>query len=203
MNKILLLLTILFSLSFTAQTDKELDLIADYTCECLSKKKMKKNDLDRLELELGLCVMEGASKASLNLTYTDEESMTKLGEQVGLRMVGSCEAFIDLIGVMMDKNPDGMMELMNEKDVVVNNHFRGELSKINKDQFITLELKADDGKIETFYWLEYFEGANILKDNSTFLMNKKINIEYKEVEYYFPEYEEYLKVKVITKLLEK
>lgn len=199
MKNTLFLISFIFSLNFIAQTDKELDEISDLTCECITKKKIKKNAVDKLELELGLCMMDAVSKAKVDLSFTDENAMTKLGEQVGLRMAGSCPSFMELIGVMMDKDPN----FLDDEEELTYLNFQGKLSKINKDHFTTLELKADNGKKNTFYWFEYFEGANILKDNSSFLMNKKIKLEYKEVEYYFPKYEEYIKIKVITKLLEK
>lgn len=199
MNKIFFIISIIISLNAFSQTENELDQISDFTCECLTKKKIKKSELEKLELELGLCMMESVSKAKVDLDFTDEDVMTTLGEKVGVRMAVSCPPFMELIGLMMEDDPN----FLDDEEEVRKISFQGELSKLNKDQFVTIELKSEDGKKHTFYWFEYFEGANILKDNTNFLMNKKINIEYKEVEYYFPKYDDYVKIKVITKLLEK
>lgn len=199
MTKIILIVILFLSINVTGQTEIELNQISDLTCNCLTKKKIKKNEIEKLELELGLCMMEAVSKAKVELAFTDENVMTNLGEKVGLRMAVSCPPFMELIGVMMEEDPN----FLDDDKEIKTNTFQGKFSKLNKDQFITLELRGQDDKKHIFYWFEYFEGANILKENTDFLLNKKINIEYKEVEYYFPKYDDYVKIKVITKLLEK
>lgn len=194
---------IIFISNFFGQSDKQLDKIADYTCSCMTKKDLKKGEQQQLELELGLCMFEAMTDLGLEIPLNNEKKMTKIGEQIGLRMAMDCKPFLEIVGGMIEEDPDGMMEMMNEKDDVLTDYFYGELTKIDNNQFTTIELKEDGGKTQIFYWFEYFDGANLLKDNPSSIMNKELKLEYEEKEVYLPKYQEYIKIKVIKSLSKK
>lgn len=202
-KSILVLSSLFFVLTFFGQTDKQLDKIADRTCECLSKKKIKKESREQLELELGLCMMESIHALDVNISLTNEKKMVKLGEQVGLRLAVQCKPFMQLIGGMMEDDPESMMELIDEKDEFLVDELaiaEGELISIDENQFTTIKVKETGGKTLTFYWFEYFEGANLLKDDPNSMINKGLKVEYEEKEVFLPKYQEYIKIKVIKSL---
>lgn len=199
-KSILVLSILLLGVSFFGQTDKQLDKIADGTCSCMSKKDLKKGEQQQLELELGLCMFEAMTDLGMDIPLNNEKKMTKIGEQVGIRLAMDCKPFLEVIGGIMEDDPEYMMDLMSENEESVTDYFYGELIKIENNQFVTIELKEDGGKTQFFYWFEYFEGANLLKDAPNSLMNKGFKVEYEEKEVFLPKYQEYIKIKVIKSL---
>jgi len=72
--------------------------------------------------------------------------------------------------------------------------------EVNSNDFLTVKIQNDDGKKETLYWLQYFDGFELLENGGNQLLMKSVILEYEKLEYYSPKIEDYTKVKVIRSL---
>lgn len=207
MNIIKLITASLFIATSTigfGQSDKEIKKASSLTCDCLNTKDLKKASTEKIQMELGLCMIEALSELDLDIALTDEGKMEEIGGKIGLEMVSSCPAFVEMMGAMMADDPEGMAELMEDNDQLyvkeagVTKSVSGKLTEINKEQFVTINIENETGKITTLYWFEYFPGANTLEENK---IGSSINVSFEEREYYMPKFEQYLTIKVITKAI--
>jgi hypothetical protein len=61
-----------------------------------------------------------------------------------------------------------------------------------------LIFKDPNGQQLRIWWLEYFKGAELLKDKA--IVGKALKCTFVEKEFYNPKLEEYIKVKIIKEL---
>ena len=200
MKKIILYLSIVFtSTSLIAQ--EHIDLITDFACACIDKKELNEKDQQALQMELGLCILEGLSKVdqniidSLNLDMTDQNGMYKLGESIGIRMASRC--------------PGTLMKVMSSADLdfetgdfseIVTNEIQGKISKVEMNELTIISLETHDGSILKLLWLRPFEGAESFIKNPKSLVNKKVEISFEEIEIFTPSLKSYLNRKEIVSL---
>ena len=74
-----------------------LDKLADAACACITKKDTDSMSNEDLQMQLGFCIMEavGANQAAFEKEYgaldpSDQSAMSKLGEQIGMKMAFKC-----------------------------------------------------------------------------------------------------------------
>jgi len=186
-----------------AQSEKEVKKASALTCDCIEKKDLKNASAEKIQMELGLCMIESFSVLEIDILLTNEKKMEELGGKIGLDMVSNCPSFVELMGNMMSDDPEGMVELMEENDqfaVKETNEIKsitGKLTEINRDQFVSINIENENGKKTVLYWFEYFPGANALAENE---IGKSVNISYEEREYYMPKFDQYITIKVITQI---
>lgn len=198
MKKNILLIFLSFSNLLIAQEiikDELLNTIGQESCECLSKKNLDFANMEngKLEMELGLCLLESYSNHKeetnglIDMSFEDEASLNSFGEEVGLKMVTYC--------------PDILLSIAGDytDDVYEQGEIIGEITKIQTSQFNTLEIIDSTSRKQKHLWLEYFEGANLLHDEQG-LKNKKLKFFYLEKEFFDPQILEYRNFKVLTKI---
>lgn len=175
-----------------------LDLIAKETCECLDAKKVKEPNLsgDELKKDVGICIIKSYSdhKSELNSEekekFNDTDGMGKLGETVALKMLAFC--------------PNMIMELgKNSKDEIADDKedafILGEVIDIQSEQFITLQVKDQNGRKYSFLLLTYFDTAPLLTNNDI-KKKDKLKISYTEIELFDSKAKEFRYFKILTKL---
>lgn len=175
-----------------------LDLIAKETCECLDAKKVKEPNLsgDELKRDVGICIIKSYSdhKSELNSEekekFNDTDGMGKLGETVALKMLAFC--------------PNMIMELgKNSKDEIADDKedafILGEVIDIQSEQFITLQVKDQNGRKYSFLLLTYFDTAPLLTNNDI-KKKDKLKISYTEIELFDSKAKEFRYFKILTKL---
>ena len=175
-----------------------LDLIAKETCECLDAKKVKEPKLsgDELKKDVGICIIKSYSdhKSELNSEekekFNDTDGMGKLGETVALKMLAFC--------------PNMIMELgKNSKDEIADDKedafILGEVIDIQSEQFITLQVKDQNGRKYSFLLLTYFDTAPLLTNNDI-KKKDKLKISYTEIELFDSKAKEFRYFKILTKL---
>jgi len=197
MKKIFLFF-ILICFANTYSQSGGLDFIAKKTCECLDAKKGKSENFTGKELKtaVGLCIIKSYSdhKSKLNSEekekFNDTDGMGKLGEAVALKMVAFCPNMIMELG----KNYND--EIADEKEDVF---ILGEVIDIQSEQFITLQVKDQNGRKYSFLLLTYFDTAPLLTNND---IKKKDNlkISYTEIELFDSKAKEFRYFKILTKL---
>jgi len=201
----ILLFLFIFNLKGFSQSAEEakenlLNKISIETCDCIAKKNLefKSMDNDKLQLEMGFCILEGYSNNKeeadkfLNVSFDDERSLELLGEQIAMKMFTNCPNYIMALA----------QQSMTDENTSSSNNFviTGKISNIEKNQFNTIEFKDDSNRVHKLLWLEYFEGEHLLHSEEDF---KNLNLEasYYESELFDPVIMEYRNFKVITKLL--
>ncbi|MFH4965233.1 hypothetical protein V8G69_09550 [Gaetbulibacter sp. M235] len=203
-NHAILLFFFILSINVFSQSNEEakenlLNTISIETCDCIAKKNLdfKSHDSNKLQLEFGLCILEGYSnnKAEadkyLNISFDDQRSLELLGEQVAMKMFTNCPDYI--LALTQDTQTDEYLPDSNNFVIT------GKISGIEKNQFNIIEFKDDTNRVHKLLWLEYFDGEHLLHSDSDF-KNLNLEVTYYESEMFDPVIMEYRNFKVITKL---
>lgn len=199
MKKFILIAAAFLGVNSFAQSDKQITKITDATCECLNEKDIEAGDMSRLEVELGVCMLGAMSEEDIPFDLDDLGSIEDLGERVGMKLALSCPKFLDIIGDMAEEDPEGFYELL-EDDVIALESASGRVSSIESGDFVTIKVERESGRKETFYWMEYFDGANLLEKGGKSVIGKKVLIKYESIEVYSPKMEDYSTIKVLRSL---
>jgi hypothetical protein len=207
MKSILLVLfaTIICGTAVIAQTDEQIEEISNKTCECLKKKSEELNDASsgQLQMELGFCMIGAASDAGVDIDLTDASGMEELGQRVGFQMTFSCPDFMEMLSKMMNEDPELMEEILEESDrdlSFLNSESTGKVLDVSSGDFVTMKIKSDKGRKETYYWMEHFEGSDLLDNDGAAIRGKNISVTYYKMEVYSPKLEDYLQIRIIRSL---
>lgn len=204
MNKLLLVCFAfcLFAISPKAQGQAYMDAIADETCSCINE-VMNKGDTQNLEMRLGFCMLKAAGPYEKQLKKDFKIDLSKLGSQ-GDEMG---EAIGEALGVKIaTRCPDtfmalaSVMEQNGEVTAIEEKMFEGTVTGINDQQFIVFTVKDASGKASSFYWLSFFSSNFSLNSNYKEIKDKKVQVSYREEEFFDPRINEYKKFNVITSL---
>ena len=175
-----------------AQTDEQLDKIAQVTCDCVEKKDISSMDQETMTMELGFCMIgyfgsDIGAMEDMGLKMTDQASMQAFGEKVGLKMVNKCPNIMMKLGMM------SMEEQTTEETVMVST-ITGKITGFEGDDLSYVLLEADGGRKIKLLWLDYFDGADMLKNS----IGKTATFEYESFEFYSVKMEDYIARKVIV-----
>jgi hypothetical protein len=210
MKKIILAVAVLFTISAKAQITKDslLKVMSKEACEDLNKKDLSKVDASNIESEFSMILMPTlmSHTAEIESVYgggmTDEATMKKLGTDLSLKLAFSCPKFMELSMKMMGKKPVTNTKKNPERteEISAENETLGTLLTVNAGDISTLSIKDGKGKIVKFYWLEYFENADVLLANNRKYLNKKVRINYTEKFVFDAAKKDYKAIKVITSI---
>lgn len=148
---------------------------------------------ENLEMSLGLIMMrlmaENTSELQdlFQLNIGDQESMTKFSQDLGMRLVIECPEFMQLVAGKANSQ-------QTEKNEKKTSTLSGSFEKLVPGDITYFLVRAANGKVEKIYWLEYFDGANLLEGKKK--PEGKITVQYFEMEVYSAGIKEYVKVKV-------
>lgn len=204
MRKVLLLL-ISFSfltLATKAQTQKAKDslmkIMVAEACGEIKKKDFSSLQKEEIEMEIGMAIIPVFSnhaneiKDILNLDITDAENMKDFGQTLGMKLAMECPDFMRIVSgskTFKDELKKGVPEKASYS-------ISGTLVKIVPGDITHFLIKDAQGKTEKIWWMEYFEGADKLKDSKG--INKPVVIRYKESEVYSAAMKDYIKIKIAT-----
>lgn len=195
---------ILLSLiSFTSYSQKYLDNITKDACGCLENISDTLNKTS-VNMEMGLCIIDAAIPYKKQLWKDFEIDIDQidiygeeLGKIIGVRMASVCPKTLIKVTKMsgaLDKIEEDTQEIRSIQII------KGEIIKVNKEQFVEFTLKDEMNTISNFYWL----GA--VKSNFDFLteyMNlkgKMVSISFETFEFFDPKLEIYRQFKTITEI---
>lgn len=196
MKRILFLLSVLFNV--VSYSQDVLSVIAKEKCECLDNKKSKSDNFtgDELKTAVGLCMIRSYSdhmsefKGDEKVKFGDEGGMTKLGEDVAVKMLETCPNMIMELGKESKSDVEAEAE-----DVSVT----GEVTDIKSEQFLTLQLKDKNGRSYSLLLLDYFDTASLLTNNEI-KKKDKLKASYSEIELFDVKAKEFRYYKILTKL---
>lgn len=196
------------NLSIAQQLSKDelLHTMAQETCNCINAKNVDFSNVnsDTLELELGLCILEsyGNHKADVdtffNLSFDDESTLIKLGEDIAYKMMNECPKIImAMAGSYMEE--DGFNDVppppatKNLEDL----NMEAKLVSLNNDAVSYIVVKDEFNKEHIFIVSEQFEDYSLLNKSN---YKKNFRIFYKEEEYFDLSEKRYVLKKVIKYL---
>lgn len=200
MKKILVLSSILFINSYIAQSQEDyMTQIVEKSCQCLAD--IPKNE-DLSSTTIGLCMINEANlfKAELlrdhginmdEIQYDGE----KLGRLIAIEMITVCPDQMKRIASNIEADDSSSSDQENTLTSM-----QGVIKSIEKNEFITFTVTAEDGKTSKFYWLTFIESKNDLQNEFNSYNKKKVEIEYSIFEFYDPKLEEYRNYNVIESL---
>lgn len=139
--------------------------LSDKVCECL-KSKGEITSKEQAELELGTCMLTAYSK---NKKYFDKKGANflegnnaeKLGEQVGIKLAGTCPEAIPLFMLFADEIEDDMESDSYEEENII---FTGKITKVENDKFKSFEIKDENGRKRNVLWLTYVDNDQLLEE---------------------------------------
>jgi hypothetical protein len=199
MKKVLLALIMFLSITAFGQTDKQISKIADETCSCLKTKDLKKGDMQQIQMELGICMLASMGENGFDGDLSDLKAIEEIGERVGMQLAFNCPEFLELMGTYAAEDPEGFNELIESADDDYNSTemTSGTALSVESGDFVVLKIQNENGKKETLYWFQHFDGAELLEDGGASLLNKDIMVEYEIIEYYNPKIQDYMNLKVL------
>lgn len=203
----LLTLVMLFSVNSYAQKkskEEVVELMAEDTCECIAKKKIKKSaTTEEKEMALGLCLLQSFNAHKNKSKYYKSKTlddMEEIGEDIGIAMVGICaEDFLsifsseELVDIINEDDEDLDLDTSNDSGLTI----EVKLIAMNNDAISYIEAKDDFDKTHIFLITDEFEGYELLKKSN---FGKFYTVTFKEEEFFDLSEKQYITKKVITKL---
>ncbi|MCI5084065.1 MAG: hypothetical protein MRY78_20365 [Saprospiraceae bacterium] len=192
---------LVFALSFgllvnlSAQEKDILDVFAQETCDCISKKNIESLSQEQINLELGYCIMQSLSKHTgeyedkYEVDPSNPQSFSKFGEKIGFRMAATCPAILQKVATV------GNADQTDAKRVV--SEMVGTVKAIRGTDINFLVIKDEQGRDQTFVWLRYFNGSDLLMDDVEELVGQKVKVTYSLIELYSPKAKDYYNQKEI------
>ncbi|HLV70321.1 MAG TPA: hypothetical protein VKY34_06400 [Xanthomarina sp.] len=207
-NITFLLVVILTNLSIAQQLSKDelLHSMAQETCDCINAKNVDFTNvnLDKLELELGMCILEsyGNHKADadtfFNLSFDDESSLIKLGEDIAYKMMNECPKIImAMAGSYIDEDEFSNMPPPPAPKNFEDLNLEAKLVSLNNDAISYIIVADEFNKEHIFIISEQFEDYSLLNKSN---YNKNFKIFYKEVDFFDLSEKRYVLKKVIKYL---
>ena len=210
-KKLLLFILIGYSINtYSQKLTKEalLDVMGEETCECINTRgiNLSNPDVKKLELDLGMCILESYGKHKndakklLDVSFDDEESLVNLGEDVAFKMMNSCPDILMAIAGNYNDDDDYSMSMedlpppppapKNYDDLQI----EAKLVSLNNDAISYIVFSDDYNKQHTFLVSEQFDDYTLLNKEN---FNKSFRVYYKEVDYFDLSERRYVKKKVI------
>ena len=192
----------LLALTASAQ-EALLDKLADASCACISKKDTDNMSVDDLQMQLGFCIMEavGANQAAFEKEYgelnpSDQTAMTKLGEQIGMKMAFKCpNVIMKLAGQAPPQGASPAPSSATAKGSV-----SGTFQGVSGSEMATITIKEANGRTQKLLWLGYFSGSDQVIESPDALKGKSVTVEFETIEVYSPQAKEYFDRKKITSM---
>jgi hypothetical protein len=205
--RITLLLCLLINI-LTLRGEDVIDKISEASCECI-KDIGDTLDMESYKLQLGLCIIKEAQpyKAELKKSYKiDLDKINNsgykggetLGEMVGVKLITYCPEEVQRMARIINRIEEGRPAQTEPGGV---NKLAGKVTDVEKNQFITLFVEEENGKISKALWLQYFTNSNMLQQNLDQLIGKHIILEYSGEEIFDHRVGEYVSYKVIKNLV--
>ena len=180
--------------------DGIIDKVSEETCTCMSGKDLSEISVEAFEQEIGLCLMNIAAKYSAELEaagydISDQNSVSKLGEQVGQQIAFNCpdvfQKMMELYG-QEESTQTQVRQLARYRGTFVNMQATG--------PFAVLTLQDVDGSQATFLWLEYFPGSEMFLQGTDSLKDLMLTVTYETRELFQPETGAYQAFQVINRV---
>ena len=201
MKKVLLFIFAFFTTFYFAQDFKT--IIAQNTCKCVKDVKKENLTKKQIEFQFGICMFKVANpykaeiKKEFGIDISDfskKENMYKLGTEIGILMAQECPDVFEQF-IPEDKNDTQTEEVVSSEELM-----NGEITKIEKENFVIFYLKGDNSILTKFYWISNVESNIELEKKYNELVGKKVNVTYYSADIFDHRINEYRKVNILSML---
>jgi hypothetical protein len=209
MKKILTLVAIITCFTTNAQITKDslLKVLSKEACEEVNKKDLNTLDKNNAQAEISMLLAPVMMNHldDIQTVYggsiTDQNTMTKLGMDLSMKLATTCPKFVELSLKMA--SADGMedkIKKMNTQSDNAEDVIKGTFLSLNAGDITTISVAEAKGKTTKLYWLEYFDNADKLITNNKKYLNKKVKVSYTEKSVYDFVRKNYKTIKVIASI---
>ncbi len=179
------------------------DKISREMCSCSQKIKTAGKSQKKLEVELGLCMLQVSKlyrrelKRDYNIdietAVTSEQDLTQMGEVFGMLMLNDCpevfSTFISDTYLGEDEPAAATTKMLN-----------GTISKIEKDDFVVFHLSGDNRVLTKLHWISKVESDLDLPAEYLKLQNRRVTVSYFQADLFDPKTNQYRSVNLLTSL---
>ncbi len=192
---------VFIGLTSTAFSQNYLDKIARESCDCLGRIP-DTLDSESFNLQFGLCVLEASSPYSkelkrdhgINMKNIDKDAEA-LGTLIGLQMYSVCpDAFLKFNKFKSESDP---LPVTPEKRIDI---IQGKVIAVDEDQFVSLSLQDENGKIARFFWMKFIQLEPEFVHNYKLLLGKQLQLVYTTENFFDPRIKEYRDFNIIERL---
>jgi hypothetical protein len=199
-NKIMLIFAAMLLLAAPVSAQDLLDKLADYSCNCLSQKNLDNASTEEIQMQMGFCIMEAVGKypdefqkAYGSLDPSDQAAMTKLGEDIGMKMAFKCPNTLMKLAVMETQTT-------TTSTVTTVSTLKGTLKAVEGDDFSQLVIRDEAGRTHKLLWLEYFNGSERLISSPEKAIGRQVTVQYETIECYSPKVNDYINCKAVKEV---
>jgi len=179
-----------------------LETLAEDACECISQKNTEQMDMEKLQMELSMCLMEsvGNNQEAFEeefgeLNPTDQAGMQAFGQKVAMKMVNKCPDVMMIMASTGQAPPQAAAPSAGRTGGA--GKLTGTIQDISGDEVAVVTIKEENGRSHKMLWLGYFEGSDRLQKASE-VVGKEVEVMYEGLEVYSPKAQEYFERKKIT-----
>ncbi|MFD1061876.1 hypothetical protein ACFQ1Q_01360 [Winogradskyella litorisediminis] len=189
--------------------EEVLQLVAEDTCECISKKENFDGKTPKQkQMALGLCMINSLNERKKGSTYFEEnpvDDFEAFGEQVGMFLLGMCsENFLNVFSEeeLINYAEETYDEKSTESNKITYSNtntlkLNATLIAMENNTISSLNMEDDFGKTHNFIIINDFSGSELLKKSN---FKKNFVIEYYELDVYDLSEKRYVKKKVLKSL---
>lgn len=196
MKNATLLLLFFTAFSFAQKKEVVFKKLAESTCEC----SKAKGEATISDISLGLCIFQSLDKLTPKeqkvIGYNPEKKMETIegvAENVGLEMALICP---EIFANMSDGEEDAAVDSTAvEEDTFVVGTFDSMVSK----EFVTIKIIDENKAVKDFIWLFPFDGDTLFIKKKVD-KGEKIEVHYREQEFFDPKTNSYQKYNEITEI---
>ncbi|KAA3633078.1 MAG: hypothetical protein DWQ02_13730 [Bacteroidetes bacterium] len=193
----ILIIALALFITTTGFSQGIIDKMADLNCQCMEEKGVDNKTSTELTNIMTDCLTQNLIanlaqfQQELNVEITDQEAMTKVGEQIGMKMATYCP---NTVMALANGSIEEEVEAFDEE-----NTFSGQITKVSSDDLLTqLFVKTPQGKVESFIWFGAFDGDEALLELRESIIGTNVTIQYEELGIFNSKQGEYITRKIIT-----
>src|SRR5258705_11930952 len=123
----------------------------------------------------------------------DEQSGRKIGERISLKLSATCPKFMEVMRPVIKQS------LQDDNDTETGS-LTGTVTEITQDGYTWIKLKLADGSQKRIAWLLFFDDAENINNDPKKLVGKKVAIQWKSVQLFYPKSNSFGTEKMITGL---
>lgn len=177
------------------------NILTDEVCTCLQGSGYTKTDTQQSLMAMGICMMESNQihaqeiKKAWNIDANTEKGMEALGEKLSISLMMNCPSFRDIMTHIMEDENSPLIDILQKKAAMDAEHpistlegaesYSGIVKDFTPLPLAQLEVADQSGSIR-FHFIHYFSGEDLI-GNSEDLIGKKVEITFRESEFYNPD----------------
>ena len=195
MKNATLLLLFFTAFSFAQKKEVVFKKLAESTCECTKAK----GEATISDISLGLCIFQSLDKLTPKeqkvIGYNPEKKMETIegvAENVGLEMALICP---EIFAKMSDSEEEATEEVADVEDTFIVGTYDSMVSK----EFVTIKIIDENKAVKDFIWLFPFDGDTLFIKKKVD-KGEKIEVHYREQEFFDPKSNSYQKYNEITEI---